>query len=285
MGGHLTWRVIARSEVGTSHVKRGLPCDDDCWFAQYELRNGDALLAVVVADGAGSASHGGDGAQTAIASVEAALTSKVVDPEFDLSRALAESLTTAAHEGIAAKAAENDLQPRDYACTLLGALSAPSLGTLAFQIGDGGIVLDTGNGLRLAVVPMGGEYANMTHFVTQVDYLDVMATYLHDAHTTRLAALTDGIQRLALDLATDEPHEPFFRPFFDVLLEARSGDEDLLLEQLSQALGRFLRGATINERTDDDKTLAIAVWLGDADERDPHDTDTTPDEAHESKAR
>lgn len=260
----MTWRVIAGSERGTSHVRRNLPCDDDCWFGQYPLPHGDELLAVVVADGAGSAEHGGEGAQTAVAAVAAALESRYAEPTFSLDRGLGEALTTAAHDNIASKAAHAKLQPRDFACTLLGALSAPSLGTLVFQVGDGGVVLDTGEGLKLAVVPMGGEYANMTHFVTQDNYLDVLAVQSYGSSTTRLAAFTDGLQRIALDLASDEPHEPFFSPFFNTLRRARSDNEDLLLDQLTQALGRFLSGPMVNDRTDDDKTLAVAVWLDNA---------------------
>ncbi|MEX5710641.1 PP2C family serine/threonine-protein phosphatase [Parafrankia sp. FMc6] len=258
----MTWRVIARSEAGTSHIKRSLPCDDDCLIAQYRLPCGDELLAVVVADGAGSAEHGGEGAQVAIAAVAAALQSRLGESEITLDASLAEILVAAAHDGIASRATNDNLQPRDFACTLLGVLAAPKLGTMAFQIGDGGIVLDVGNGLELAVVPMAGEYANMTHFVTQENFREVLAVRTFDSLATKIAAFTDGLQRIALDLATDTPHEPFFRLFFEKLEEDSLEDEEVLLDKLSLALGRFLQGPQVNERTDDDKTLAIAVWLG-----------------------
>ncbi|WP_261566294.1 PP2C family serine/threonine-protein phosphatase [Frankia gtarii] len=257
----MTWRVIARSEVGTSHIKRSLPCDDDCLIAQYPLPGGDELLAVVVADGAGSAEHGGEGAQVAIAAVAATLQSHLGEPENMLDASLAEILVTAAHDGIESRAASDNLQPRDFACTLLGVLAAPKLGTMAFQIGDGGIVLDVGNGLELAVVPMAGEYANMTYFVTQENFREVLAVRTFDSMATKISAFTDGLQGIALDLATDAPHEPFFRPFFTKLEAAADEDEEILLDKLSLALGRFLQGPQVNERTDDDKTLAVAVWL------------------------
>jgi hypothetical protein len=261
----LTWRVIARSEAGTSHIRRSLPCDDDCFFGQYPLPRGDELLAVVVADGAGSAEHGGEGAQVALEAVAAALQSHLSTSENTLDAGLAEILVTAAHDAIASEAAGRNLWPRDFACTLLGVLAAPTLGTVAFQIGDGGIVLDVGTGLELAVAPMNGEYANMTHFVTQDDFREVLAVRTFDPLATNIAAFTDGLQGIALDLAAAAPHEPFFRPFFKALEQAESGNEELLLDQLSLALGRFLQGPQVNDRTDDDKTLAIAVWLGDVD--------------------
>lgn len=261
----MTWRVIARSEVGTSHIKRSLPCDDDCLIAQYPLRDGGELLAVVVADGAGSAQHGGKGAQVAIAAVAAALQSHMGESENTLDASLAEILVTAAHDKIESRAASDNLRPRDFACTLLGVFAAPRLGTMAFQIGDGGIVLDIGNGLELAVVPMAGEYANMTHFITQENFREILAVRTFDSMATKISVFTDGLQGIALDLTADAPHKPFFMPFFTKLEAAAGEDEEVLLDKLSLALARFLQGPQVNERTDDDKTLAIAVWLGSVD--------------------
>ncbi len=260
----MTWRAIARSEVGTSHIKRSLLCDDDCLIAPYPLPDGGELLAVVVADGAGSAEHGGKGARVAIEAVAAALESHLVEPENTLDASLAEILVTAAHDGIESRAASDNLQPRDFACTLLGVLAAPGLGTMTFQIGDGGIVLDVGNGLELAVVPMAGEYANMTYFITQENFREVLTVRTFDAMATKIAAFTDGLQGIALNFATGAPHEPFFRPFFAKLESASDEDEEILHDKLSLALARFLQGPQVNERTDDDKTLALAVWLSGA---------------------
>jgi len=135
-------------------------------------------------------------------------------------------------------------------------LSSPHA-TLVLQIGDGGVVLDVGSGLEIAVTPMGGEYANMTHFVTDDDALEVLATRVYAVPARRVAAFSDGIQRLALNLASNTPHEPFFAPFFDGLARVRPEQE----AQLEAALRRFLASPAVNERTDDDKTLALAVSL------------------------
>ena len=67
------------------------------------------------------------------------------------------------------------MKARDFACTFLGVVSSP-LGTLVLQIGDGGVVLDAGAGLELAIAPMTGQYANMTNFVTDEDAIEVLAT-------------------------------------------------------------------------------------------------------------
>ena len=72
-----------------------------------------------------------------------------------------------------------------------------------------------------------------------------------------MAACTDDIHRLALSLATNTPHEPFFAPFFGGMAKASAEQED----QLHGLLVRFLGRAPVNERTDDDKTLALALWM------------------------
>ena len=162
----------------------------------------------------------------------------------------------AVRERIYAQAEKDGFKARDYACTFLSVLSS-SQGTLVMQIGDGGIVLDVGKGLHVPVVPMSGEYANMTHFVTDEDAIDVLVSKIFPDKVSKVAVFTDGIQRLALNMATNTVHEPFFGPFFKVLLTATSGQED----QLQSALASFLNSESVNERTDDDKTLALAVLV------------------------
>ena len=214
------------------------------------------MLSVFVADGAGSAAKGGEGAELAIEAAAAFIAKKVKQGEFGLGDGLATEIVLAVREHIYAAAETEKLKARDFACTFLGVLST-AVGTLVLQVGDGGVVLDTGEGFEVAVVPMSGEYANMTHFVTDEDAVTVLATKAYSTRALRVAAFTDGIQRLALNLATNTPHEPFFAPFFNGMARATAEQE----EQLHGLLVRFLGSAPVNERTDDDKTLALALWM------------------------
>lgn len=252
----MSWRVVAASEIGTSHVANGSACEDSCWAQADVLPTGQPLLSIFVSDGAGSAAKGGEGAELAIQAAADFVAKKLKQGEFGLSDALATELVTFVRERIYGKAEADSLKARDFACTFLGLLSSP-MGTLVLQIGDGGVVLDVGAGLELAVVPMGGEYANMTHFVTDEDAISVLVTKTYVDPALRVAAFSDGLQRLALNMAANTPHEPFFAPFFSGLAKATPEQED----QLQAALVRFLGGAAVNERTDDDKTLALAVQL------------------------
>ncbi len=252
----MSWRVVCASVVGTSHTCSGTPCQDSCWAQVNSLLEKTPLLSIFVSDGAGSASRGGEGAELAIEAA-ATFTAQILDRgEFGLNDALATDLVMAVRERIYAVAETTCLKARDYACTFIGVLSSP-IGTLVLQIGDGGVVVDVGTGLEVALVPMSGEYANMTHFITDEDAITVLATKTYLDRALRVAVFTDGIQRLALNMANNTPHEPFFTPFFNVMAKTSAEQED----QLQQLLVKFLGSQAVNERTDDDKTLALAVWI------------------------
>ena len=251
----MTWRLVYASEVGTSHTHTDTPCQDSCWAQVDQFADGHPLLSVFVADGAGSAVKGGEGAELAIEAAAAFVAKKVKQGEFGLGDNLATDIVLAVRESIYAAAEAHNLKARDFACTFLGILSTAS-GTLVLQVGDGGVVIDVGAGLEVAVVPMSGEYANMTHFVTDEDAVTVLASRSYPDRALKVAAFTDGIQRLALNMATNTPHEPFFAPFFNGMATATAEQED----QLQGLLVRFLGSAPVNERTDDDKTLVLALW-------------------------
>lgn len=252
----MTWRVVCASNIGTSHIYSGTSCQDSCWAQVDYLPNKQPLLSMFVSDGAGSAVRGGDGAELAIEAAAIFIAEKVKQGEFGLSDTLATDLVLAIRECIYSSAEAASLKARDYACTFIGVLSSPS-GTLVLQVGDGGVVVDVGAGLEVAVVPMSGEYANMTHFITDEDAVTILATKIYPDRAMCVAAFTDGIQRLALNMANNTPHEPFFTPFFNGMAQTTVEHED----QLQGLLVKFLGSDAVNERTDDDKTLALAVWI------------------------
>lgn len=252
----MNWRVVNASEVGTSHVGVGKTCEDSSWASVEVTSAGIEVLSIFVADGAGSAACGGDGAEMAVQAAADFMAFKLAEPELVFNDALAVDLVVAVRARIYEAAEAQGLTARDFACTFLGVISS-RLGTVVLQIGDGGVVVDVGAGLEVPVVPMAGEYANMTHFVTDEDAVNVLVTRLFPEMASRVAVFSDGLQRLALNMATNTAHEPFFTPFFKVLAGASEAQED----ELQSALVRFLASPAVNERTDDDKTLALAVRI------------------------
>jgi hypothetical protein len=254
MGRGVSWRVIRAAVAGTSHLRDELPCQDCCAVASPTLSNGDPVLAIIVADGAGSARLAELGAQLAceigqqcIAQwVETTLepwpTPQRLIEWFDAVRSALEQLALSQGSPL-----------RDYACTLLLAVVTPEAAGYG-QIGDGGIVIDEGNGLELVFWPEAGEYANMTCFITDEDALERVRVLVRHTGPDELALFTDGIQRLALDFKSGAVHAPFFEPMLAVLRQ-RASEECAALET---QLTAFLDSPKVNSRTDDDKTLVLA---------------------------
>lgn len=256
MGLSVSWRVVAGSAAGTSHTATGLPCQDSCW-AQVDTPAGKTpVLSIFVADGAGSAQHGGEGAELAIKAAAEFMQKKLALPEFGLGDDFAVDCVMSVRAALFSAAEKERVRAREFACTFLGIVST-NQGTLIMQIGDGGIVIDVGSGLEVPIVPMSGEYANMTHFITDEDAVDRLESRAFNKPVTKAAAFSDGVQRLALQMDTNSAHEPFFAPFFKVLSTATEEQED----QLQDAMMRFLNSDAVNDRTDDDKTLALAVLV------------------------
>jgi hypothetical protein len=250
----MSWRVVAGKATGTSHHKVGKGCEDAYWAGV--VPGSTQVLAMFVADGAGTAAHGALGAQMA---VDAALRFVGQSDPGSLGEEVARQCVESVRAEILSAAVDRDLAERDLACTFLGLISSPT-STLAFQVGDGGIVVDVGQGLELTIHPMNGVYANETRFVTDADALDRLQSRTYPARARHAAVFSDGLQRLALDFREgDRPYPDFFDPLFQVVSSAPQGRD----AQLQEALARFLTSPDVNSRTDDDKSLAIAVLLPD----------------------
>jgi hypothetical protein len=72
----------------------------------------------------------------------------------------------------------------------------------------------------------------------------------------KIAIFSDGIEYLILDEIRRRVHAPALRPIFDWLRTARAGEG-------SRALDTYLGSNHINSRTDDDKTLLMAIRAAD----------------------
>jgi hypothetical protein len=74
----------------------------------------------------------------------------------------------------------------------------------------------------------------------------------------QVAVLSDGLQMVALQMPSREPHPGFFTPLFRYLETQRDG------LQASEAVAAFLGSARVRERTDDDITLILASLVAEA---------------------
>jgi hypothetical protein len=124
------------------------------------------------------------------------------------------------------------------------------------QIGDGVIVVhDHRDTYRPMFWPATGEYVNTTYFLTDQDAVDRLRLGFWGLRVEEIAILTDGLQSLALQYASRRAHTPFFRPLF-ARLRRESGGESMLLRA---ELETWLDSDSVNQRTDDDKTLILAT--------------------------
>jgi hypothetical protein len=248
------WRVVSACAAGTSHLRNGTPCQDAFAVAQA----GESLL-LFAADGAGSAARADEGSRLAVdTAVEAARAEVEAGEPQDLEDwyLLLERIVHAARERLEAEAPGG---LRDLSTTLLGVLWTPTH-LAALQVGDGWIVIERRGAMSSLILPVKGEFFNETVFVTSSGFAE-LARYevLPAGDVSGVAVLTDGLEMVSMDMTDGTPHAPFFRPLFEL---AHDPEEDLAAAELE--LGRFLGSERICERTDDDKTLIVAVRTGEA---------------------
>ncbi|MCU0704705.1 MAG: protein phosphatase 2C domain-containing protein, partial [Fimbriiglobus sp.] len=159
---------------------------------------------------------------------------------------------TAVRSTVLAEAEQREIRPRELASTALLAVVGPN-GAAFAQLGDGAIVFGEGTSYKTAFWPEPTEYANTTNFLTDERFVDAVLFTTIDTPVIELAVLSDGLQRLALDFTARKPHAPFFRPLFRDLRATSN------LETLSGPFRAFLDSPNVNAKTDDDKTLVLAV--------------------------
>jgi hypothetical protein len=252
------WRHIGASVTGTSHTRSGLACQD---AHAYREVAGSALL--VVADGAGSAEHSDRGARLASQAALAALSEALAGgwpAEGESWRDLFAGAYASARAELEELAVSADLPVRAVATTLLCAALSDE-GLAVAQLGDGLAAAFTLNEdpassgeWFLAAEPQRGEYANETYFLSQPDALQHVEVRWHAGTVRALALMTDGLLRLVLD-GQRRPHVPFFQPLLTFGVEA--GDAQAASGQLAE----FLASERVCARTDDDKTVVLALRL------------------------
>lgn len=249
---HSAWRVIGASVRGTTHERLALPCQD---AHRYRVLPDGALL-IAVADGAGSAARAAEGAQCAVQTAMDALASlyhaQKPNTEADWHLLMVEAFRQA-HARLTELAAQMDAPLRAFATTLTCAIAASEWLTMG-RIGDGALVAETRDRELLASAPPPrGEYANETYFLTMDDALDHLDMQTYGQPLRALAIMTDGLMRLALKLPDYTPHAPFFQPLLAFTAQAADA------AQAETQLAAFLASDRVNARTDDDKTLVLAV--------------------------
>jgi hypothetical protein len=242
--------VIAASVEGTSHAGTELGCQD-----AHAVTEIDGGFVIAVADGAGSAPRAAEGARQAVRAAVEHATENGTGIRADDPAALAAGCITAARVALEAMiegpspegAAASELS--DLATTLLVVVARGGALGIA-QVGDGAVVLDCDGDPQVIGACERGEYLNETVFVTSREWQDHLRVNNVSGAIDGVAVMSDGLQLLALDMASMQAHTPFFEPLWRY---ARSD------EASSTELAAFLESDRVCARTDDDKTLVLAV--------------------------
>lgn len=240
----MTWRVVGAKAVGESHKRSAAPCQDAFgWVVRS-----DGVLVAVVSDGAGSAPLGEVGSQVAVD----AATESLRTAESPTTAAALDAAFDAAVAAVEARAEASGHPPRDLAATII-IVVAGAVGAEAIQVGDGAAVVvpDDGPPVSLTRPPV-SEYVNETTFLVTPGAREAVQRASFRGALRGIALFSDGLQRVALEMPAGEPHAPFFAPLFAFAASAEG-------DGATRELEAFLGGARMASRTDDDRSLVLAV--------------------------
>jgi len=253
----MIWKSTASSVTGRSHLDRGESGQDYSRAGSIRIADSEFFIGLA-ADGAGSTTDGGRGAEIACETAwECIIGNLRQDGNLpDISDEEIRRWITASRDATAAEAAGRGKRLKDYACTLLGVVTGRDH-AIFFQIGDGAIVVNDGEDYQTIFWPEQGEYANTTFFVSDEAYLERLRILHAPSSPTEIALFTDGLQNLVLSFSQKKAHAGFFRPLFEALRR----DPGNGFSDFSGQLGRFLLRDDISTRSDDDKTLVLAVQV------------------------
>lgn len=246
------WKFVGKSAIGTRHEKNKNSCQDAC-KCQY-LSGGELVIAV--ADGAGSALLSKQGAtqavDVAVKYLRTAAARYKPNTSDDWKSIVAYSFEVARGQLIWHATSQAKMLKNYH--TTLQVIVASDGWTISAIVGDGTAVgLKNDNSLIRLMNPQQGEYANATNFITSDFAPGKIAIQVFQEPLVGIAVLTDGLLTLALDEKDNTPYPGFFVPLFKFLDASKDN------QQANKGLKRFLSSDRVNKRTDDDKTLVLAL--------------------------
>ncbi len=251
------WRYANASVIGQAHINQETVCQDRLLCRTIDTKTDGEVFIAVVADGAGSTSHGQIGAEIACET----FISQVADflnsgnaSVASLNEDFGKYWIKFCQAQIKQSAEKEKKEIRDFASTLVGAVVGENA-TVFYQVGDGGAVFSAdgkNESYRFGIEPSESEYVNTTEFLTDETATDSLRFVLIQEKVEDLILFSDGIFAVAVDYQKNKPHEPFLMPMIAPLRNGNSANG------LNEKLENFLASPKLNEKTDDDKTIILA---------------------------
>ncbi|MEA5517582.1 PP2C family serine/threonine-protein phosphatase [Limnoraphis robusta] len=255
----MQWQAIGCSEIGSGHIKTGIPCQD---FCDHQIISNNQVTIGAVSDGMGSAAHSDLGSKIAVQTTLNCLNQRDwLNHSIDDSQAqvfFEELLKTVVTE-IQTVAKREGYSVRDMACTLLAFIATPNL-LVAMQCGDGLIVIrpQSSQNYQLLFQPQKGEYANEYVPITSSSAHQYMQVKVIHEPIYFICAATDGIEHISLIKSKEwKAYDKFFEPVETQIMRSHKTESEK-----EKIVSDWLKSDDINQRTDDDKTVLLCIQNG-----------------------
>ena len=247
----MTWMWAGATCRGTSHVRDGTVCQDTCRC--IVVGEAHDVLVATVSDGAGSARFSKFGSVITCRTISEAARAHFAKSRCTPADEEAWEWVDLARDRLLIASEKLQVTRRELAATLI-AVIATDADTLVLHVGDGAAVCKIDQKWLVPSWPAQGEYASTTFFITDDPAPDLRITRL--PYTDAVAVFSDGLERLLLRFSDRTVAETFFdKQVTTVRTNSRPGQAQFVNASLRQ----FLDSTKINERTDDDKSLIVAV--------------------------
>ena len=238
------WMAAAGVVVGRGHAEGGLPCQD---VAEAQLT--DDVAAIVVSDGAGSATHSAKGAAIAVKTTIAILREML--PWSDR-EAVGDAVLAGCRSEMAKQATAKGYEVGELAATLAFVAVSSSV-FIAGSLGDGVVMAAKRRGFGLEVPESlfeqdRGEYANETVFLTSSHARQRLRIVRESLDADGFLVMSDGSAE-SLFLRNSGTPAPAVHRILSAFEDRPSYDVD-----------RDLRASVmpmLAERTKDDCSLAV----------------------------
>ncbi|MGL4511958.1 MAG: PP2C family serine/threonine-protein phosphatase [Lacipirellulaceae bacterium] len=233
------------SAPGAGHLASGAGCQDAARLERID----DRRWAFAVADGAGSAPLGGEGASLAVEAAIRSLVTSGVAPEDDAWRVVLSKALIAAHVESRYRARALGREQSDFSATLMLGVVAPT-GYMVAQVGDGVLVVEHEDAsLETVLRDRKQGPVNVSAFVTDTTFLR-QSRYARDTRPLAgVFATTDGLEGLATT--------PDGRPFGGFILPLLRRVRDNRVEDARREIEELLTSDRLRAATDDDVTVLI----------------------------
>lgn len=238
------WKYVQCTVQGSSHKKHNLPCQD----YTYSLIQDDAV-SFALADGAGSAKYSHYGAEVVTREICTYLIQKFDDfSKQDDSNIVREDLIEFLLSRLDERATQVSCERTDLASTLL-AIAIKGSRYFIIHIGDGVIGYLHNNNLKVASLPVNGDFVNTTVFTTSLDTIQSMKLMKGDLKDIKGFVLMSDGSEAGLFHKKERKISNAVKSIMDSLIIGKESIIETLLRESMEEL--------VSKKTEDDCAILV----------------------------